>query len=123
MNIRQCSNGHYFDADSSERCPSCGAQVAEDSNTIVRSASTEPELTVTEYTHTTGATLPDIGIEDLLGGSFGDFEKTEKKAEPKVEEPEEVQEPVVTEEPTDAPAEEGKPAKKKANATNVSICF
>ncbi len=79
MNIKQCANGHYFDADSSERCPSCGATQAEDMKTIVNSNALETKLTVSEYTQTTGATLPDIGIEDLLGGSFGNFEKTEKK--------------------------------------------
>lgn len=78
MNIRQCANGHYFDADSSERCPGCGAPAAEDGKTVVNDNASENELTLTEYTQT-GATIQDIGIEDLLGSGFGIFEKTEKK--------------------------------------------
>ena len=78
MNIRQCANGHYFDADSSERCPDCGAPAAEDGKTVVNDNASENELTLTEYTQT-GATIQDIGIEDLLGSGFGIFEKTEKK--------------------------------------------
>lgn len=78
MNIRQCANGHYFDADNSERCPGCGAPAAEDGKTVVNDNASENELTLTEYTQT-GATIQDIGIEDLLGSGFGIFEKTEKK--------------------------------------------